>query len=329
MARRRQSIQTALKESIPQGCGVLVAYSGGKDSSVLLDALVRNSRLLKVRVEACHIDHALRPSSGDDAGFCTEVARQLGVECHVATLGVRPQGANLEAWGRDQRYKVLREVRISRKLDWIVTAHTANDVAETLLIRLFANKELNSIERRDGQRRLMRPLLGVSRSQIEEYLSRHGLEFREDPTNADVTLVRNRIRHTLLPRLEQDFDPSMVWILAERAHGIASDCDALQALASESAARLGGLQGGNPAWLTSCAQVLEQSPYGLQWRIAEALTLPITGYRMGEKAACEVVGLLLGRVPSVQLRAGITLSRDRFGLVWGPQRAKSSRLSEA
>jgi len=306
-----------------------VAFSGGKDSSALLDALVRNARLLKVRVEACHVDHGLRPSSAEDAEFCREAAQRRGIECHVARLGPRPAGMNLEAWGREQRYKVLREVRSARKLDWIVTAHTANDVAETLLIRLLANKELNSIERSDEQRRLLRPLLGISRSQIEEYVARHALEFREDPSNADVSLVRNRIRLALLPRLESDFDPSMVWILAERAQALAADCAALQHLAEEAAAQLGGIQAGDPAWLARCSAVLKQAPEAQRWRIAEALVEPISGYRIGEKAAREVAGLLLGEVPAVQLRAGLALCRDRFGLAWGPKTTKSSRLSEA
>ena len=203
---------------------------------------------------------------------------------------------------------------MKRDLDWVVTAHTANDVAETLLIRLLANKELNSIERKDQRRRCLRPLLDVSRDQIEEYARRYRVECIEDPTNADTALLRNRVRHTLLPRLERDFDPSVVWTLSERAQALASDCQALEVLALGVVSEVGGLQEGDPGWLSRCSTALGSLPFGLQWRVVQALLEPLMGFEVGEKSAEAALQVLLKEQPSCQLRADLTLRHDRFGL---------------
>jgi len=321
MARRRRSIDTALKVEVPAGAGILVAFSGGRDSAVLLDGLMRLRRLLKVRIEACHIDHGLRSSSKNDAEFVGRFCLERGVECHVRRLGPKPARTNMEGWARQQRYLVFREVLAERKLDWVVTAHTANDVAETLLIRLLANKELNSIEARDGRRRLLRPLLSISRDQINQYVQRYGIEYIEDPTNSDTALVRNRVRLKLLPGLAKDFDPSIVWSLAERAQALAEDCDALEEVALGVVSALGALQFGDPAWLGRCEEQLASLPSGVRWRVVQALLLPVLGFDAGEKSSKAVVQLLGGDLSKVQLRADLTLTRDRFGLALRTQKA--------
>lgn len=320
MARRRRSIETALKQEISPECGILVALSGGRDSTVLLEALLRVQGLLKLRVEACHVDHGFRPSSAGDARFVAQFCSEREVPCRVERLGQKPASANLEAWARLQRYRVFRELLSERKLDWVVTAHTANDVAETLLIKLLANKELTTIERRDQKRRCLRPLLDISRAQITEYGDRHRVPFVDDPSNADTSLVRNRVRHELLPVLERDFDPSIAWILAERAQALASECHALGVLAEREVESMGGLVEGDRGWLEVCATRLKAMPQALAWRVAQSLVKPLVGYEVGEKGAVEVVRLLIGEIDSLQLKEGIEVFRDRFGLRVLPSR---------
>jgi|LakMenEpi03Aug12_release.lakeMendotaPanAssembly.Ray.scaffolds.fasta_scaffold03917_22 tRNA(Ile)-lysidine synthase len=327
MARRRRSIETALKQDIPTGSGVLVALSGGRDSMVLMDALLRARGLLKVRVEALHVDHGLRPSSVNDARFVEQHCRERGVPCLIERLGPKPSSANLEAWARQQRYRLLREALVARGLDWAVTAHNANDVAETLVIKLLANKELTTIERRDERRRCLRPLLDISREQIDEYAARLAVPYIDDPSNADVGLVRNRVRHSLMPVLKREFDPSAVWILAERARAIAADCNALEALAAIEEQSLGSLTEADPAWLARCAERLGCLPDALAWRVAQRLVLPLVGYEVGEKGSLEALKLLRGELDSLQLKQGIEVLRDRFGLrVLSSQLGQSSRL---
>ena len=288
--------------------------SGGRDSTVLLDALVKVRRLLKLTVEACHIDHGLRPSSAADAQFAIEFCAQREVPCRLEKLGEKPAGANMEAWARQQRYRIFREVLVERKIDWVLTAHTASDVAETLLIKLLANKELTTIERRDERRRCLRPLLDISRSQVVEYGEEHKVPFVEDPSNADTALVRNRVRHELLPFLERMFDPSAEWILAERAQAVAADCSALDLLAQREADALGGLPEGDPGWLRACSERLTTLPHALRWRVAERLAKPLVGYELGESSSVELVKLLTGEIESLQIKDGLRLFSDRFGL---------------
>jgi len=277
----------------------------------LLFALLKVRRLLGLHLEACHIDHALRPESGEDAAFVLDQCEELGVPCHVVRLGSRPPKSNMEAWARSERYRVFREVMRERGLTLLVTAHTANDVAETLLMRLFANKELTTIEESDQQRRCLRPLLGVSRDQVEEFVARYKIPFVEDRSNRDTTFVRNRIRKKVIPLLARDFDPSIVWILSERAQALASDCEALQYVADTVATTIGPVRFNDTRWLEGCAKGLSPLPMGLKWRVIQALFTPILGHTVGEARARALVKLLEGAVGSIDLGSGRVLRTGR------------------
>lgn len=310
MARRRQSILTTLKERIPHGERILIALSGGKDSSALLCGLLKVRRLLELHIEVCHVDHGLRKESGDDAAFVASHCERLGVVCHVVKLGQRPPRSNMEAWARRERYRAFREVMDRESLTLLVTAHTANDVAETLLMRLFANKELTTIEETDERRRCLRPLLGVSREQIEKFVKEEGIPFVEDPSNQDTVIVRNRIRRRVIPLLQEEFDPSMVWNLAERAQSLAADCEALQRFAQESVNKIGAIQWGSRVWLEGCRAELRGLPYAVKWRTAQILFVPTLGHTVGEPRARALLGLLEGELQSLDLGDGKTLELE-------------------
>lgn len=292
---------------------MLVALSGGKDSSVLLHGLLKVRRLLDIHVEACHVDHGLRKESGEDAAFVAAMCERLGVVCHVVRLGKRPAQSNMEAWARAERYRSLKEVMERESLTLLVTAHNANDVAETLLMRLFANKELTTIEESDRRRRCLRPFLGVSREQIEDFVREYQVPFVEDPSNADTAMVRNRVRKKVLPLLERDFDPSMVWILSERAQSIAADCEALQYVAEGTADRIGGVEFRDRAWLQRCRKELHPHPYAIKWRVAQVLFTPILGHTVGEPRARALVHLLEGAQQSLDLGGGAVLTSEDGG----------------
>lgn len=317
VARRRQSILTTLKERVPQGERVLVALSGGKDSSALLHGLLKVRRLLDLHIEACHVDHGLRKESGADAAFVSAQCEKLGVVCHVVKLGERPHQSNMEAWARQERYRAFREVLERESLTLLVTAHTANDVAETLLMRLFANKELTTIEETDQRRRCLRPLLGISREQIEEFVEAEKVPFVEDPSNQDTTIVRNRVRRLVIPLLEEEFDSSMVWNLSERAQSLAADCEALQQVAQESAERIGEVRWGDGVWLEGCRLALQRLPYAIKWRVAQLLFVPVLGHTVGEPRARALVGLLEGVLQTLDLGDGkaLHLGRGNTGIV--------------
>jgi tRNA(Ile)-lysidine synthase len=314
VSKRRPSIVTQLQRSLPVGARVLVAVSGGRDSAVLLDALHRVRRLLQLHLEVCHIDHRLRAGSAKDALFVQRQSLKYGIVCHVVRLGPRPPGSNMEAWARAERYATFARLIEKQRLTFVVTAHNANDVAETLLIRLLANKEANSIDKLDPSRGCLRPLLGVTRAQIDQYAQEHEVEFIDDPSNTDTRLVRNRIRHKLLPMLQHEFDPAIVWSLAQRATSLDADCDALQSLADSEVRALGELQLQNRAWLKRVCARLSGLPGALQWRVVERIFEPLVGFALGERRSVAALVLFSGECPQVQLTHGVLVRRGSSGL---------------
>lgn len=314
MSKRRVSVTTAVKQKVPQGARVLVAFSGGRDSAVLLHALVQVQKLLSLTLEVCHVNHRLRPQSDDDERFVCHRAERYGLMCHVAHLPERPPGENLEAWARRLRYEAFGRIMRERGADTLVTAHTADDAAETLLMRLVANKELTSIEEFDPRRKCIRPLLRVSRAQIDEYVERYGVAYVEDATNQDTSFVRNRVRHELMPHLREHFDPSISWILADRARSLALDCEALHEVAVHVTERIGAVQFSDPEWLARCRSLLREASPAVQWRAVQCLFTPVLGHTLGEFKCNAILDLIHKDDSSLDLGAARTLVVATSGL---------------
>jgi tRNA(Ile)-lysidine synthetase-like protein len=314
VSKRRPTIITALKQRVPANARVLVALSGGRDSAVLLHALLHVQRLLSLHIEVCHVNHRLREASDADESFVVEWCQRVGLALHVELLPARPAGENLEAWARHRRYEAFKRVMAERELDTLLTAHNANDVAETLLMRLVANKELTSIEEFDPRRRVIRPLIEISREQIDEYVTQHALTYVEDPSNQDTTFVRNRVRHEIIPLLAERFDPSIVWILSERARSLAADSDALHELALEVARSIGVLEEGSLEWLERCRARLQPLATAMQWRVVQILFTPLLGFTVGESRAKALTELVEGKNTSLQMGAGLRIEVGSQGL---------------
>jgi tRNA(Ile)-lysidine synthase len=204
------------ESSLLAGCStVLVAFSGGLDSVALLHLLRFGG--LGVNLRAAHFDHRMRPGSDADAHWARGLCAAWAVPCDT---GAAADPLRSEAHARDARYAFLDEAADAAHADIIVTAHHANDQAETLLFRLARGTGLPGlagIPQRRG--RIARPLLPFTRLELEEYARAVGLRWREDPTNLDVRLARNRIRHVVLPALEQASPGATgrIAALAERA----------------------------------------------------------------------------------------------------------------
>lgn len=184
---------------------MLVALSGGPDSTALLHLLsgVREGRDLDLR--AAHFDHGLREGSAGDARRVRARARALAVECRLAGP-VAPLPADQEAL-REARYAFLRDVADEVGADRIATGHQADDQAETVLFRILRGTGIGGLagipERRG---RIVRPLLGFGRSEIARYLEREGIDWLRDPSNLDPRWDRVRIRTRILPALEAAAD---------------------------------------------------------------------------------------------------------------------------
>jgi tRNA(Ile)-lysidine synthase len=224
------AVLRALREAhLPaRGESLVLGLSGGADSVALLDALALLRAPLGFRLVAAHLDHGLRPGSADDAAFCAELCARLGVPLRRGTADVRAraahEGAGLEAAARRERYLYLRRVRREEQAAAIAVAHTRDDQAETLLLRLLRGAGATGLAAMRVRRgRLLRPLLAVPRAEVIAHLRARGLEWREDPSNADPTHLRNRVRHELLPYLESRFNPRARAVIARAAGLLAAD----------------------------------------------------------------------------------------------------------
>ncbi len=217
-------------------------------------------------LHVAHVDHGLRPDSGEDAAFVARMAQELGLPFHLRRLDpttLQGPGRNLEAQARQARYRALARMaqealaqsreEVDSELVSVAVAHTATDQAETLLMRLIRGSGPVGLagmrpvrplveDAGDGsaappRMHLVRPLLEVTREEIRAYLRGAGLPWREDPTNQDLGRVRNRIRHVVLPRL-REINPQVVQALARAGLLLADEVDRLVRLDQEAFARL-------------------------------------------------------------------------------------------
>ena len=232
-----------------RGGTLVVGLSGGADSVALLDALTSLRRRRGFRVVAAHLDHGLREGSADDAAFCAELCQRLDVPLRAGRADVRARAARerggLEQAARRERYAFLRRVEEEEAAVAVAVAHTRDDQAETLLLRLLRGAGatgLAGMRPRNGD--VVRPLLAVSRQEVLAHLRERGLAWREDPSNADTAHRRNRVRHELIPYLEERFNPGIRAALARTASVLADEAAYVRAEAEALLARIVRAEGG-------------------------------------------------------------------------------------
>jgi tRNA(Ile)-lysidine synthase len=217
---------------------VVVAVSGGSDSLALLHALHLLSPELRLRLHAAHLHHGLRPGADEDASFVAEVCGGLGLSCTVERADVtalaRTGRRSLEDAGRRARYDFLARVAGSVGGAAIAVAHSRDDQIETVLMRLQQGAPWELLagmrHRRTGPGvAVIRPLLDIPRLEMRRFLGDRGVAWREDPTNLDLSLPRNRVRHVELPALRATHPawPQVLWRLGVAARLCADVLDRL------------------------------------------------------------------------------------------------------
>jgi tRNA(Ile)-lysidine synthase len=234
--RVRQAIQR--EDLLPVAGGVVVACSGGPDSLALLLALVAlcagpKARFRGVRLHVAHLDHGLRGGAGAaDAAFVADRCAALGVPCTIGAVTEAERAAwrgSIEAAAREARYRFLRAVAAEVGAARIALGHTLDDQAETVLGHFLRGSGLDGLagmRPRSGD--IIRPLLGLRRSDTLAYCQAQGVVPRQDATNDDPRFSRNRLRHELLPLLAT-FQPQIIPTLARNAAVIARDVAFLDA----------------------------------------------------------------------------------------------------
>jgi tRNA(Ile)-lysidine synthase len=221
------------EQLLKPGDRVAVAVSGGADSVALLRALLELSKELGIVLSVAHFHHGIRGAEADaDQQFVCGLAQAFGLEMRLGSGDVpayaHEQKVSLETGARDLRHHWFAELVRAGQADKIATAHTRDDQAETVLMRILRGsgaRGLAGIFPEQGEKHLVRPLLGIRRREVEAYLKDIGQTWRHDSTNQDLTHTRNRIRHRLLPLLEEDFNPGVRQTLADFAEVARAEAD--------------------------------------------------------------------------------------------------------
>ncbi len=266
-------VGAVLERHVRRGDRLTLGYSGGVDSSVLLDLLRRLSARLGFELSALHVDHAISPSSARWAEFCAQACAAHAIPLTVERVSLR-RGNSLEAAARSARYRAYA----AQAADFVVLAHNLDDQAETLLLQLLRGagakglsampevrgEETGERGKEKGERgreqgdfvashlsplgsRILRPLLEIPRSEIESYARRRRLRWIEDDSNADTGFDRNFVRHEVLPVIAQRY-PSYRATLARSSRNLAEAAHLLDELGAADAPltgtgiAIGGLQ---------------------------------------------------------------------------------------
>jgi tRNA(Ile)-lysidine synthase len=221
------------QESIRAGDRLAAAVSGGADSVALLCLLLELRAELGIVPSVAHVNHKLRGEEADeDERFVAKLARQHGLELRVCEAPVdgsqsSGQGSGIEAAARELRYGFFRQLAREGRVTKIATAHTLDDQAETVLLRIFRGTGIRGLsgihprivfeEQGHAFGELVRPLLGFRRSALQDFLRERGQSWREDSSNRDIAFLRNRVRHRLLPMIGEEFGEAVIEHMGELA----------------------------------------------------------------------------------------------------------------
>ena len=220
---------------------IVLAVSGGADSVAMLRSLLELRDEWNLTLTVAHLNHQLRgEASCDDARWVESLCQKLGVTCVLGSENVREiaasRGRGLEETARAIRYEFLKATARRLGFTHVATAHTADDQAETILHNVIRGTGLAGLAGMpataplESDLVLVRPLLEITRAEVETYLRQIGQDYRQDETNLDLAFTRNRIRRVLLPLLKRQFNPQVEEVLRRLGRQAADLRDGLEQL---------------------------------------------------------------------------------------------------
>jgi len=297
---------------------VLVAVSGGPDSVCLVMVLYEMQQrgvLPGLDLHVAHVNYGLRGAESEkDEAYVRDLGKTLNLPAHVERVHLVPRpGQTVQSQARDSRYAFFARMRRECGLTAVATGHTADDQAETVLLWLLRGSGTRGlagipVQRGDG---IIRPLLGVTRAQVLDYLASRGIVYRTDASNATRVYRRNQIRHEIMPLL-RTFNPRIVEGLARAAEILAAEAALLDDLELERWKTV--VKDIAPGRVVLQGERLAQEPLGLQRRLIRRALSMVRGsaagltFRHVGDILARVVGA--GRGGKLDLPGGIVVERD-------------------
>lgn len=228
-----EGIYAAIKQYglIESGDTVVVGLSGGADSVALLCVLSALSEKIGFKLKAAHLNHMIRGAEAErDEVFAKALCEDLGIEFHLRRSDIPSlsKGKNAEEIGREERYRFFNELSANEQNGKIAVAHNLNDLAETVLMRLARGSSVSGLSGiKIRNKNIIRPLLYTERAEIEEFLNRNGVSFMTDSTNLSDDYTRNKVRHTVLPTLEE-INPGVLTAVRRTAKKLSDAADFIE-----------------------------------------------------------------------------------------------------
>ncbi|MCF8032167.1 MAG: tRNA lysidine(34) synthetase TilS [Desulfarculaceae bacterium] len=307
--------ELALGGPLPGPGPMLAAVSGGADSVALARLLALAAPEHGWRLVLAHVDHGLRPTSGDDASFVAALAGELEAKCLLRRVAVERAGRSLEEAAREARREALLAMADEAGAGAIALGHTLEDQAETVLMRLLTGSGPAGLAAmRPWSPPWWRPLLGLRREALRAWLGQEDHPWREDPSNQDLSILRNRVRHRLMPLAQELVNPRAPQALARLARVAGAEEELWEAWCTQAARRIMRRQGTS---LLLEAEPLAEMPLARQGRLLRHAVRELTGSSQGLLALHveQLLELLAGEAGrKLTLPSGFMAWREPEGL---------------
>ncbi|MDP8266727.1 MAG: tRNA lysidine(34) synthetase TilS [Candidatus Aceula meridiana] len=212
---------------------IIVGVSGGPDSIALLHVLSKLRHRLGLKIYVAHFNHGIRSEAAKDQNFVKTFSKQLNLSFYSKKEKIQKKNKSLEERAREARFAFLCALAKKTNADAIALGHTQNDLAETVLMRIIRGSGLLGLrsilpKRIINKNAIIRPLLCVSRTEVNKYLKKHKLKYCVDKTNSQQDFLRNKIRLTLIPILEKNYNPNIKEILISLSQTSSLDYEYLE-----------------------------------------------------------------------------------------------------
>lgn len=213
-----QKVLNTIKKNdlIKNGNTIVIGVSGGPDSMTLLNILISLREKQNYNLVVAHINHGLRKEANDETKYVEEFCNKNNIKCYIKLMNVedfaKKERIGIEEAGRRIRYNFFEEIAKKEKAQKIATAHTANDNAETVIMNIIRGTSTSGLKGIDIKRdnRYIRPLLEITRKEVEDYCILKNLNPKEDNSNKENIYTRNKVRNELIPYIEKNFNPNLI-----------------------------------------------------------------------------------------------------------------------